>query len=114
MSDNTTKPSTAFIDLATYDNYEKVMYGLDNAVTYFVRETVRSTWFTQIPIRLNMDGADTDFGKTFSAQISRAGDYLVMKRIPAPATIIISISSTTLMTLLLFVFFLVLYAFSKC
>ena len=58
-------------------NLEKALYGVENVVTYFVRETVRSTWFTQIPVKLNLDTASPDFGNTFNATVSRAGDYLL-------------------------------------
>ena len=77
MSSNTSNPTTGFIDLATYDQLEKALYGVENVVTYFVRETVRSTWFTQIPVKLNLDTSSPDFGNTFNATVSRAGDYLL-------------------------------------
>ena len=58
-------------------NLEKALYGVENVVTYFVRETVRSTWFTQVPVKLNLDTASPNFGNTFNATVSRAGDYLL-------------------------------------
>ena len=77
MSNNSSNPTTGFIDLATYDQLEKALYGVENVVTYFVRETVRSTWFTQVPVKLNLDTASPNFGNTFNATVSRAGDYLL-------------------------------------
>ena len=74
---NSSKPSTAFIDLATYENIEKSIYGGSKAITYFIRETVKSSWFTQIPVQLQMDEDNPNFGQTFSVKISREGDYLM-------------------------------------
>ena len=74
---NTSRPSTGFIDLATYDNVEKAMYGGSRTITYFMRETVRSTWFSQIPIQMQNSEDDTGFGKNFTVTVSREGDYLM-------------------------------------
>ena len=74
---NSSKPSTAFIDLATYENIEKSIYGGPKAITYFIRETVKSSWFSQIPVQLQMDEDNPNFGQTFSVKISREGDYLM-------------------------------------
>ena len=41
------------IDLATFDEIEKYMYGGPDATAYFVRETRKSTWFTQVPVVLS-------------------------------------------------------------
>ena len=38
--------TSGFIDLATYDELDKYMYGGDESTAYFVRATQRSTWFT--------------------------------------------------------------------
>jgi hypothetical protein len=46
----TSNLTSGFIDLATYDELEKYMYGGPDATAYFVRETRKSTWFTQIRI----------------------------------------------------------------
>jgi hypothetical protein len=43
----TSNLTSGFIDLATYDELEKYMYGGPDATAYFVRETRKSTWFTQ-------------------------------------------------------------------
>jgi len=66
-----------FIDIATYDEIEKYLYGIENAVTYFVRETQKCTWFTQIPVKLTSGSGQTEFGKDFSFHVSRSGDYLL-------------------------------------
>ena len=44
--------TSGFIDLATYDELEKYMYGGSDAIAYFVRETRKATWFTQVPVQL--------------------------------------------------------------
>lgn len=69
--------TSGFIDLATFDELEKYMYGGKNAITYFVRETRKSTWFTQVPTVLSRGSGTADFGQEWSANISRAGDYLL-------------------------------------
>lgn len=69
--------TSGFIDLATFDELEKYMYGGKNAITYFVRETRKSTWFTQVPTVLSRGSGNADFGSQWSANISRAGDYLL-------------------------------------
>ena len=68
--------TSGFIDLATFDEMEKYMYGCTNAITYFVRETKKSTWFTQMPIILqNIEVPD--FGKQFEVVLNRSADYLL-------------------------------------
>ncbi len=69
--------TSGFIDLATYDEIEKYMYGGADATTYFVRETRRSTWFTHVPVQLSKGTGNPSFGGEFSVNISRAGDYLL-------------------------------------
>ena len=98
MSSNSSNPTTGFIDLATYDQLEKALYGVENVVTYFVRETVRSTWFTQVPVKLNLDTASPSYGNTFNATVSRAGDYLLNAwlRVTLDATIATAVSNSTL------------------
>ena len=76
-SSNESKPTTAFIDLASFDNIEKALYGGPKAITYFIRETVRSSWFTTLPVKLQADTVNPDFGETFTVTISREGDYLL-------------------------------------
>lgn len=69
--------TAGFIDLATYDEIEKYMYAGEDATTYFVRETRRSTWFTQVPVKLSHTSSGGDIGSELTANISRAGDYLL-------------------------------------
>jgi hypothetical protein len=69
--------TAGFIDLATYDELEKYMYGGPDATAYFVRETRKSTWFTQCPVTLARCNGAPEFGAEWSCSISRAGDYLL-------------------------------------
>jgi hypothetical protein len=69
--------TAGFIDLATYDELEKYMYGGPDATAYFVRETRKSTWFTQCPVTLAKCNGAPEFGAEWSCSISRAGDYLL-------------------------------------
>jgi hypothetical protein len=73
----------AFIDLASFDDSEKYMYSIEgmpdynDAIVYFVRETRKATWFTQIPVILPQTQGDCNFGSNWSVSVSRAGDYLL-------------------------------------
>jgi hypothetical protein len=69
--------TSGFIDLATFDEIEKYMYGGGDATAYFVRETRKATWFTQVPVVLSRAAGQPAFGQEFSVSISRAGDYLL-------------------------------------
>lgn len=73
----TSNLTSGFIDLATYDELEKYMYGGEDATAYFVRETRKSTWFTQVPVCLSRSSGQPEFGQEWSVHISRAGDYLL-------------------------------------
>ena len=73
----TSNLTSGFIDLATYDEAEKYMYGGDDATAYFVRETRKSTWFTMVPVCLSRASGMPDFNQEWSVSISRAGDYLL-------------------------------------
>lgn len=73
----TSNVTSGFIDLATYDELEKYMYGGCDATAYFVRETRKSTWFTQVPVCLSRSSGSPAFGTEWSVSISRAGDYLL-------------------------------------
>lgn len=73
----TSNLTSGFIDLATYDEIEKYMYGGPEATAYFVRECRKSTWFTQVPVVLSKCSGSPSFGSEWSVQISRAGDYLL-------------------------------------
>ena len=65
------------MDLATFDEQEKYLYGGPDAVAYFVRETRKSTWFTVVPVVLSRASGSPGFGQEWSVTISRAGDYLL-------------------------------------
>jgi hypothetical protein len=70
--------TAGFIDLATYDEPEKYMYGGDaGTVTYFVKKLRKSTWFTIAPTVLSISGGNPGFGQQWGHKISRAGDYLL-------------------------------------
>lgn len=73
----TSNLTSGFIDLATFDELEKYLYGGPDATAYFVRETKKSTWFTQVPVVLSRSSGSPGFNQEWSAAISRAGDYLV-------------------------------------
>ena len=69
--------TSGFIDLATFDEIEKYLYGGSDATAYFVRETRKSTWFTQVPVVLSRASGTPAFNQDWSVSISRAGDYLL-------------------------------------
>lgn len=72
--------TSGFIDLATFDEIDKYLYGGEKAATYFVRETRKSTWFTQVPVQLtNTQGTGPTFGNRSSVhyEINRHGDYFL-------------------------------------
>ena len=69
--------TSGFIDLATFDELEKYMYGGNEAISYFVRETRKATWFTQVPTALSKSAGSADFNQEWSSNITRAGDYLL-------------------------------------
>lgn len=69
--------TSGFIDLATYDELEKYLYGGADATAYFVRETSKATWFTQVPVNLSVANGSPAFNTSFGVSISRSGDYLL-------------------------------------
>jgi hypothetical protein len=69
--------TSGFVDLATFDEIEKYLYGGPDATAYFVRETRKATWFTQVPVVLSRASGQPAFGQEWSAAVSRAGDYLL-------------------------------------
>lgn len=83
----TSNLTSGFIDLATYDELEKYMYGGNDATSYFVRQTRKATWFTQVPVVLSRGSGSPTFGSEWSVTISRAGDYLLQAwlRVEIPA-----------------------------
>jgi hypothetical protein len=69
--------TSAFVDLATYDEAEKFMYGGSTAITYFSRCIKKASWFSQIPVILRQENA-IDFGAQHAAaKVSRQGDVLL-------------------------------------
>jgi hypothetical protein len=74
---STSNITSGFVDLATYDELEKYLYGGPSATAYFVRETRKATWFTLVPVVLSRSNGSGDFGTDHSVNISRAGDYLL-------------------------------------
>lgn len=77
MSSATSNLTSGFIDLATYDEQEKYLYGGANSIAYFVREIAKATWFTQVPVVLSKASGTPQFNQEWAVQISRAGDYLL-------------------------------------
>ena len=73
----TSNMTAGFIDLATFDEIEKYMYGSSDAFAYFVRESRKSTWFTQVPVALSRGSGSPGFNQEWSVNISRSGDYLL-------------------------------------
>ena len=73
----TSNLTSGFIDLATFYELEKYIFGGPDATAYFVRETRKSTWFTQVPVVLSRASGNPGFDTEWSVSISRAGDYLL-------------------------------------
>jgi hypothetical protein len=73
----TSNMTSGFIDLATFDEIEKYMYGGGDATAYFVRETRKATWFTQVPVVLSRASGSPAWNTEWSVAVSRAGDYLL-------------------------------------
>lgn len=73
----TSNITSGFIDLATFGEIDRYMYGGPNSFTYFVRETHKATWFTTVPVVLSRGSGNPGFNQEWSVSISRAGDYLV-------------------------------------
>jgi hypothetical protein len=61
--------TSGFIDLATYDEPEKYMYGGAKSVSYFVRRVTKSTWFTVVPTTLTLNQTP-QFATQWDANIS--------------------------------------------
>lgn len=95
MAQNTLSGSnitSGFIDLATKDEIEKYMYGGPESLAYFVRETKKSTWFTQVPVALSRATGNPQFNQEWSVTISRAGDYLLQTwlRVVLPEVVLLA------------------------
>lgn len=69
--------ATVFVDLATLDELEKYLYGIEEALTYFVAQHRKSTWFSLCPIMLSKTVGQADWGQEWGVNVSRSGDYLV-------------------------------------
>jgi len=97
----TSNVTSGFIDLATFDEIEKYMYGGPDATAYFVRETRKSTWFTQVPVVLSRAAGNPGFNQDWSVNISRAGDYLLQTwlRLTTPSVTLLSTGTGTIQTL---------------
>jgi hypothetical protein len=74
---STSNITSGFIDIATFEELEKYMYGSENATNYFVSEHQPSIWFTQVPVVLSRASGNPEFSQDWSVSISRAGDYLL-------------------------------------
>lgn len=88
--------TSGFVDLATFDELEKYLYGGPDATAYFVRETRKATWFTQVPVVLSRAAGNPAFGTEWSVSISRAGDYLLNTwlRVTLPSVALASTGNT--------------------
>ena len=79
--------TAGYMDLATAWKMEgEYLYGATPiskqynhpcAMTYFIRDIKRSTWFTQVPVTLRTSNGMAAFGQEFSVAVSRAGEYLL-------------------------------------
>ena len=92
----TSNVTSGFIDLATFDEIEKYLYGGPDATAYFVRETRKATWFTQVPVVLSRAAGSPAFGQEWSVAISRAGDYMLQTwlRLTTPAVTLAGTNGT--------------------
>ena len=93
----TSNVTSGFIDLATFDEIEKYLYGGPDATAYFVRETRKSTWFTQVPVVLSRASGSPAFNQEWAVSISRAGDYLLQTwlRLQTPAVTLLATNSAS-------------------
>ena len=98
MSMSSSNIVSGFIDIATFDEIEKYMYGGPTATAYFVREIRKSTWFTQVPVPLSRNSGNAAFGQEWSVSISRSGDYLLQTwlRVNIPAVTLLGTAPATL------------------
>lgn len=82
-----------FIDLATFEELEAILYGGPMAYTPFVRANKKSTWFTVMPATLTINSGNAEFNTEWSVRVTRAGDYMLHNwlRIELPS---VSINTT--------------------
>lgn len=52
-------------------------YGNPCAITYFVRELKRASWFTQVPVVLKVSNGSAEFGSEFSVTVGKVAEYLL-------------------------------------
>lgn len=69
--------TSTFIDLSTYDEPEKFMYGGAKAITYFSKCIKKCSWFSQIPVILRQENAINFACQNAAAKVSRQGDVLL-------------------------------------
>ncbi len=73
-----TAPQTAFIDIATYDHIESLMYGGPHAVTVFISSIQKVNWFSFIPVSLRHVSGTPNFGaNNVAAALNRGADYVL-------------------------------------
>lgn len=86
MTSSSSTLTGGYVDLATFDEVDKYLYGGQQATTYFVREVRKATWFTQVPVQLTRTGIPM-FGTDWNVTVSRAADYLmhVWLRVKTPS-----------------------------
>ena len=94
MSGSQSNVTSAFVDLATFDALEGYLYGGDAAVTYFVRQHRKSTWFSQVPVVLSNASGTPDFGNQWSVTVSRAGDYLLQTWLEVTTPVLTAAATT--------------------
>ncbi|WAU86781.1 major capsid protein [Singapore grouper iridovirus] len=69
--------TSGFIDLATYDNLDRALYGGKDATTYFIKEHYPVGWFTKLPTMATRVSGNPAFGQEFSVGVPRSGDYVL-------------------------------------
>lgn len=70
--------NTKHIDLQSFGELEKYLYGGNDAFSYFNRDIKKCTPFTQIPIEITKSNGTANFGYTWSVVIdNNAGDYML-------------------------------------
>jgi hypothetical protein len=65
----------AFIDLASHNDCEKILYGGDDSLNYFINDIQKSEWTTTYPYKLQQLSS-LNFGQTCKFKIDRQGDML--------------------------------------
>jgi hypothetical protein len=77
MTSNSAGVTTAFVDLATFDELAAFLYGGSEAITYFVLAVQKSNWFSHLPAILKHVSGTANFDSEFSASVNRSGDYVL-------------------------------------